>query len=177
MNIGRERNDLLKYEHLTEKQAEKMRYSMQTWYGFYRIPKYLFICDADTFEKKGAVDRDGDGVVDYLDYLAGTGEKIDENASFWLNTDDLPWGWLILNFDIRTYKDGEGHLTYFGGSKDMWQVQGAKKSVILGSRELEVRSEGKHPRFEAPLISGDVAVINPQETIWDSYYVGPWFRN
>lgn len=177
MNIGRERNDLLKYEHLTEKQAEKMRYSMQTWYGFYKIPKYLFICDADTFEKKGAVDRDGDGVVDYLDYLAGTGGKIDENASFWLNTDDLPWGWLILNFDIRTYKDGEGHLTYFGGSKDMWQVQGAKKSVILGSRELEVRSEGKHPRFEAPLISGDVAVINPQETIWDSYYVGPWFRN
>lgn len=45
-------------------QAEKMRYSMRTWYGFYRIPKYLFICDADTFEKKGAVDRDGDGVVD-----------------------------------------------------------------------------------------------------------------
>lgn len=37
-------------------QAEKMRYSMQTWYGFYKIPKYLFICDADTFEKKGAVD-------------------------------------------------------------------------------------------------------------------------
>lgn len=175
-NITNQRNALEKYSSLTADQADRMRYSMQTWYGQYRIPQGMLICDADTFSNMGIKDTDNDGVIDYWDYLVQTGESVDKNADWWLNTDEALHGWLILNFDITTYNNGEDHLSYYGGTKDMWQVQGANKTVEIGAPDIRLlpRSESV---IEVPLESGDIAVISTNETVVDRYYSGTMFIN
>lgn len=156
---------------------DKMKYCMQTWYGTYYIPYGLLICDADTFTKLGAKDQDGDGVVDYYDYLVqfnngvdGKGNPVkgyDENAEFWLNhRRKLPYGFLMLNFNITTTNNNNPHLQYFGGTKDMWQVQGAKKEAELGDRLIT----DQYPIKRIPLQDGDIAFVQPNEKVRE-YYV------
>ena len=176
-NAEKERRDLEKFDNLTEEQADKLRYSMQTWYGRFSIPQNMMICDADTFEKLGATDVNQDGVVDYWDYLVCTDGAVDKHADFWLNTDDLPCGYLMLNFAITTYNNGKEHLSYFGGTLDMWQKQGAKQTITIGNKTMNERSGGQFPLVDIPVISGDVALINPQQSVVDGYYAGYWFIN
>ncbi len=156
---------------------DKMAYSMQTWYGKYSVPGELLVCDADTFEKLGATDQDKDGVIDYYDYLVqfipeGKDDKgnpvkcVDTGSDFWL-TNDFPYGYLMLNFDITTKNNNQGHLAYWSGNglKDMWKLQGAKDKAEYGSPVLEETTKGAWPIRQINVESGDVAFINPNERI------------
>lgn len=156
---------------------DKLKYSMQTWYGRYFIPDDMLICDADTFENLGATDTDGDGVIDYWDYLVSKNEAVDEKADFWLNNKGIPYGYLMLNFDIETINNGKPHLSYHGGTKDMWKLQGSKDTVPMGDPLLEETSNGEYPVIDIPVESGDVALIKPDESINDCYVPGIFMIN
>ena len=156
--------------NITESDIAAMDYCMQTWYGTYYIPYGLLICDADTFENLGAKDADGDGVIDYNDYIetfnhgkdndGNSVEGIDTTCDFWLNN-EFPDGYLILNFDITStnHKDGQlvNKLTYGGGTKDMWSVQGCPDKTTIGDEEVG--------ETDVPLDPGDVAVIKLGENV------------
>ncbi len=149
---------------------EKMKYCMQTWYGTYYIPYGILVCDGDTFKNLGATDQDSDGVIDYYDYLvqfnngtdnAGNPVKgVDKEADFWLNTPKkFPYGFLMLNFKITTTNNNNPHLQYYGGTKDMWKVQGAKTTAPMGDEMIT----DKYPIQDIPLKDGDIAFIQPNE--------------
>lgn len=149
---------------------EKMKYCMQTWYGTYYIPYGILVCDGDTFKNLGATDQDGDGVIDYYDYLvqfnngtdnAGNPVKgVDKEADFWLNTPKkFPYGFLMLNFKITTTNNNNPHLQYYGGTRDMWQIQGAKQTAPMGDEMIT----DKYPIQDIPLKDGDIAFVQPNE--------------
>lgn len=139
----------------------KFRNSMQTWYGQYCIPGQLYVCKtypagseyADQFEEKVAVDG-----------------FVSEDDDFWL--DD---GYLILSFDITTYKDGtEAHLSYYKGENgnglNMWQTESINDCKTLQFRDC----------FEVDginLYDGDVAVITLDTFRWENYSVGWLYLN
>lgn len=156
---------------------DKMKYSMQTWYGDYYIPQNMLICEADTFKNMGITDQDGDGEIDYWDYMAQTGETVDENADFWLNENVYPYGYLVMNFDIITYNEGKPHLSYWSVTKDMWELQGRKEEVTIGDPGIEEGSDGKYPVTKVPTKSGDVAVIHTEFGIADHYSSGLFMIN
>lgn len=57
-NANNQRDNLEAFSYtLDDLTEDKMKYSMQTWYGTYTIPDNMLICDADTFEKLGATDK------------------------------------------------------------------------------------------------------------------------
>ena len=153
---------------------EKMKYSMQTWYGEYYIPTDMLVCEADTFVNMGITDEDGDGEVDYFDYLAQSGDEVDRTASIWLNKNVYPYGYLVLNFDITTYNEGEPHLTYWAGTKDMWEDQGKKETMTIGEPALE---DPRYPLAEVPVDSGDVAVICTEMSTTDRFKSGLFMIN
>lgn len=155
---------------------DKMKYSMQTWYGRYYIPEDLLVCEADTFEKMGISDMDGDGVIDYVDYVVETGGHFDKHEDFWLNKDVFPYGYLVMNFDITTYNEGEEHLTYWSGTKDMWEIQGKKDTMIIGDPGVTTL-DGEYPVVDVPVQSGDVAVINPEDNKSDRWTSGVFLIN
>lgn len=168
-NSDNARNHLETFR-LDAETADKMRYSMQTWYGEYYIPANLMVCEKDFFKNLGGTDMDGDGEVDLWEYMYETSKSMreveEENPDMWLGR-GTPAGYLILNFDITTVNDGKEHLSYHGGSNDMWQTQGAKETAKLGDPNLETGSEGKYPVIDVPLESGDVAFVNLNETQWE----------
>ena len=159
-NVNKDRNNLETFS-LDDETEDKLKYSMQTWYGAYTIPDNMLICDADTFEKLGATDKNGDGEVDYWDYLVCTDKTVDKNADFWLNNKGVPYGYLMLNFNIITINDGTPHLSYYGGTRDMWKVQGSKTKAPIGN-----------PVIEVPIKSGDIAIVNPDQSMYDRYEPG-----
>ena len=105
----------------------------------------MLIYEADTFENMGITDQDGDGEIDYWDYMAQTGETLDKEADFWLNKNVYPYGYLMLNFNIVTFNEGQPHLSYWSGTKDMWKLQGMKETVTIGDPGVEAGSDGKYP--------------------------------
>jgi hypothetical protein len=160
---------------LTDAQYGKFRRSMQTWYGAYEIPNGLMVCDAGTFARMGLPDVDGDGCVDYADYLL---DKYPDGIwlgdvgteDFWLQ-DDMPNGALVLSFDIVTYKydaaagAARRHLTYYGGSLNMWRRQSPRASAEYGDWAVE---GGDYTEFYASLElrDGDVAVVNSEKKLY-----------
>lgn len=156
---------------------DKMKYSMQTWYGNYYIPYNMLICEADTFKNMGITDQDGDGEIDYWDYMAQTGDVVDKESDIWLNKNVYPYGYLVLNFDITTYNEGQPHLTYWSGTKDMWKQQGMKEKVTIGDPMVETGSKGEYPVSEVPTKRGDVAVICTEIGIADRYDSGLFMIN
>lgn len=175
-NINKQRNELETFT-LDAETEDKLKYSMQTWYGNYYIPTNMLICDADTFERLGATDTDGDGVIDYWDYLVSTDSAIDTSADFWLNNKGVPYGYLMLNFDIQTINNGKPHLSYYGGTKDMWKEQGSKDKVPMGDPFFEDVTNGEYPVIDVPVESGDIGLIKPEESIFDGYKPGIFMIN
>lgn len=169
-NMDKSRTEVETF-NLDPQTYDKMRYSMQTWYGVYTIPNDVLICDADTFEKMGIPDHNGDGVADYWDYLVEKDTYVDKTEDFWLNKNEKTSGYAILNFDIVTVNDGKPHLTYHGGTKDMWQKQGPKNEIPLPTTTPDQNTP------TIPGISGDIAIINPEESMSDRYNAGIFMIN
>ena len=137
---------------------DRFRMSMQTWYGAYFIPNQLFVTDA-TFR----ADADGDGIKETYDNVHDYAEAkgyIDGTEDFWIKD-----GYLVVNFKIVSYNNGQPHLIYAAPNKDQWVIEGQPKKTKVGDTPLNTD-------FEIEVRPGDVAVIDIERTIWDDWYIG-----
>ena len=175
MNIDREGSNL---QYLTDRKVtdgnlykvteysnpdywDKHRMSMQQWFGEYWIPSQLYVT-----KDKFTADADGDGVEEEYDSIYDYMDKhgsLEGNEDFFLND-----GYLVLNFQISSYNEGEEHLSYYAGNQDsidQWQVEGPPDKVTVGDPNIGTD-------IEIPVQSGDVAVVDLSRSILDRYYVG-----
>lgn len=128
--------------------------SMQTWYGEYKIPSRIFVCKKYT---------DGE----YEDALQ---EKLAKEG--YTSEDDDIWmdgGYLVLNFQITTYADGNAHLAYYGGNEgyglSMWTTE-------AGASVRKVRVSDVSTVNKVPVYDGDVAIITLNSKLSDRYETG-----
>lgn len=137
---------------------EGFRMSMQTWFGTYYIPNQLYVTDG-TFE----ADADGDGqkeTYDNLDDYINAKGYIEGNEDFFKKD-----GYLIVNFDIITYKDGKPHLKYKASNCDQWSIEGQPTTTEVGDPDVG-------EEITIPVKPGDVAVVDIGKSTSDRYYVG-----
>jgi hypothetical protein len=84
--------------------------SVQVWQGMYQLSPDLCLVDA-------SVDLDA--------YIRGKGGRVSQRDPIFLQG-----GYLLVNFDIRSYTAGSGHLSYINGINaargycNMWMLQG-----------------------------------------------------
>ena len=137
------------------------RMSMQTWFGEYWIPSQLYVTE-DVFK----ADADGDGVEEEYDSIYDYMDKygsIEGNEDFFI--DD---GYLVLNFQIRSYNEGKGHLAYFAANQDgldQWTKEGSPDTVVVGDPNTGTDIEVK-------VRPGDVAIVDLSRSIKDRFDVG-----
>ena len=129
--------------------TDRFRTSMQTWYGQFYVPSDLFIVDLNKHPG-----------FDMETYMASA------NGGLGIKEDDPVFeksGYLIVNFNIRTYKDGKAHLRYLGGAfgGDMWEIEGFNTMPLSGDPT-------PIPDFE----EGDVVVIDLEKSVKDKYSPG-----
>lgn len=136
----------------------KMRLSMQTWFGEYWIPNQLYVT-RETIK----ADTDGDGVEEEYetvwDYAVANG-YVDGTEDFFIKE-----GYLVVNFQIYTVNDGVLHLTYTGGNKDQWSLEGPPEEIYTNDRP------GKDP-VKIDVEPGDVGVIYMDRKVDEFFYVG-----
>lgn len=92
---------------------KKVIQSVQNWYGEYYLPSEVHVLSKD---------------FDLNTYIKDNG-AIDFDESIWLKN-----GYIVVNFDIVTYKEGkeEGHLSYINkdnalkGYCNMWKMEGSQ---------------------------------------------------
>ena len=99
----------------------KLTESMQTWYGRYYIPRQLYII------KKS--DLEANGVSNLWEYAKLKGSFREDDEIF------AKEGWLIVNFDITVYKDGEPYLSFSSGTSNQWARQGQRTTAHLLTRD------------------------------------------
>lgn len=156
--------DALRYnsglDRISGKQYTAFKKSMQTWFGEYRVPNYLFVSLVD--ESTG---------MDAFKTAMEEGEYVTDSSDCWKEG-----GYLVLNFEIITYRDGHEHLHYYmnddlsGKWLNMWtREQGGISDVTT------VRS-GRAVN-DIQLRTGDVAVINMTRRFSDRYVNGILYIN
>ncbi len=133
---------------------ERFRKSIQTWYGEYYMPSELFIVNTDKHPEFADPDYT---IEDYMEAANG-GLGIQEDDAVFEKS-----GYLIINFDIRTYKEGKGHLKYLGASAkgNMWDMEGYNNSPLAGD-----------PTPIAGFKDGDVVVVDLEKSVTDKYSSG-----
>lgn len=137
------------------------RMSMQTWFGEYWIPSQLYVTE-DVFQ----ADADGDGIEEEYDSIYDYMEKhgyIEGNEDFFI--DD---GYLVLNFQIRSYNEKRGHLQYYAANQDgldQWTREGSPDTVVVGDPNIGTD-------IEVEVRPGDVAIVDLSRDIKDRLYVG-----
>ena len=118
---------------------ERFGVSMQKWFGLYEIPNYIFICDKS---------------IDVPEKIRN-GAMISQTEDFWYDSR----GYLILNFDIKSVKNGKDHLRYYGGGGEkpynMWKTENAQDKVNVGFGNLRCE--------DVPMYDGDIAIISMTE--------------
>lgn len=160
VNRNANSEDALRYndemEYLNATTLEQFQASMQTWYGSYKIPSNLYVCEKYT-----------DG-TDALTRLADKTGVVTPNSDIWLKE-----GYLVLSFDIETYVDGKyEHLTYYGSGIDMWETEnGGNKTIEITSSLLNVEPT------KIQLRDGDIAIINLEKKLSDKYSIGILYLN
>ena len=156
--------DVLRYnsglDRISGKQYTAFKKSMQTWFGEYTVPNNLFVSLVD--ESTG---------MDAFKTAMEEGEYVTDSSDCWKEG-----GYLVLNFEIITYRDGHEHLHYYmnddlsGKWLNMWtREQGGISDVTT------VRS-GRAVN-DIQLRTGDVAVINMTRRLSDRYVNGILYIN
>lgn len=107
---------------------EQVNRCLQTWYGEYYLPDDLHVRLADADADRQFAE---DGKTGY-----------DFKEEYWCND-----GYLVVNFDIRTIKAGEEHLSYDGtvldpNHLDMWKMEESCKSKMGDWFQKFVFNEG-----------------------------------
>lgn len=174
--------------------------SMQTWYGQYYIPANLYVIVLDDLpdlldEEPYIKDcwtafkmDDGKWKVTDFDlskYIQKRKEYINNLPMYDGRrpgiTGDEPMfitdkGYLILNFDIKSYMDGEPHLQYFGlGTESVWAKEKGKDPGPDKDPEPDKNPEpGKDPDppdddDEFGGEDGDVAIIDMSRSLLNNY--------
>ncbi len=117
---------------------DSFKMSMQTWYGAYKIPADMYICDK---------------TIDIYEY-AKEHNGISGEEEIWMKN-----GYLVLNFAISSKNNGNDHLSYTSGTKDQWDVENAW-STGETPKKIVIGNDIEDPKVEIPARSGDVAVID-----------------
>ena len=123
-------NDRL-YDLLDYDQKEAFMSSMQRWYGLYAIPNSIHVrvrrrtTDPEYNLYK---DRNGKSFDDYTEYpwesmssmLTTTGKTMtsEELHDFFVNS-----GYLVLNFKITEYHNGQPEISYYECPSNMWDIE------------------------------------------------------
>ena len=129
--------------------TERFRTSMQTWYGQFYVPSDLFIVDLNK--------HPGFDMETYMETANG-GLGIKEDDPVFEKS-----GYIIVNFNIRTFKNGKGHLRYQGGASggNMWEIEGFNTAPLTGD-----------PTPITSFEKGDVVVIDLEKSVKDKYSPG-----
>ncbi len=141
---------------------DRVRYSMQTWYGQFYMPANLYIGDlnrwgADFDLNECANNANNGNGIQYAD-------KIFEQG-----------GSLIVNFEIVSFNEGRPHLRYSGGNGgrradrpggggpgDMWEQEGFNP---VPSPDPDVPTPGSYD-------DGDVVLVDTMRSVNDRYKAG-----
>lgn len=165
VNKSRSTLDCLRYNqellNLNTEATERFHASMQTWYGQYTIPTNIFICE-----------KYEDGTDAYQRAVKEYG-YVSDTSDIWLDN-----GYLVLNFDITTKKEGKVEdLRYEGGSLNMWERENGETT----EREEVVTYYDPVTKEEIttiiPVEDGDVAIIDIEKTMSDKYAIGILYLN
>ena len=162
-NLAREGDTLIQLDDdatvpLDAETKDRFNYSMQTWFGMYRVPTNKRLHIIRKKDLAGYTDMDGDGDVDLYDYMYS--QDIGGISSYGQDEIFQHDGYVVLNFDIVTKNNGEEHLTYHGGALNMCKVQGIEDTVFI--------SDPKNHNPEETVLrveSGDVAIIDLSENL------------
>lgn len=127
-----------------------VRKSFQKWYGEYYLPATLY-----------AVKKDFD-IWDWARKYGKLGGGINGLEPFWKSKK----GYILVNFDIETVKDGKSHLSYINrknerdGYCNMWKTTGFRYQ----------KKDCKGNIFT--LQDGDYAFFNLNRSVKDDYVSG-----
>ncbi len=145
-------DDILDYSPIGDE--KEFRASMQTWYGMYRIPSYIYVLLKDKYDK----------IEDYFE----------ENAYMYAEDEKEIFeqdGYLVLNFQIKVYRKYKGvwaeAYDYYANALDMWKRENgnlASYTAYNGAYkqgEFSISNEKIHSDHEVTIEakSGDIAVI------------------
>lgn len=122
--------------------AERINKSVQTWYGVYTLPTQVHACPKD---------------YDLTAY-----DLINYREDFWL-TD----GYIVVNFEIKVFKDGKESIRYYGGTDprgNMWAMENGTKDGVRTVEDMN----GTVWQFQP----GDVAVYYADKSSRDDYTSG-----
>ncbi|MCD8083489.1 MAG: hypothetical protein LUE86_08320, partial [Clostridiales bacterium] len=122
----------------TERRNNMLKICMQQWFGKYTIPDELYVTTSSEEEIREYANTHGGITKDDPVFEQG--------------------GYLILNLDFVSVKDGSEDLCFAGNglNLDMWESQNQDKTAKLGGQEIHVGS-------------GDVAVIDLNSRVSDHY--------
>lgn len=156
-NLAREGSTLIQLDDdaavpLDAETRDRFNYSMQTWFGMYRVPSGECLHIVRKKDLASYTDMDDDGDVDLYDYMYA--QELGGISGKGQDPIFQQEGYLVLNFDIVTINNGERHLTYHGGGLDMCEVQGMQKKVYITDKKGEI------PPIGVTVKSGDVAIID-----------------
>ena len=121
--------------------------SMQTWYGAYKIPAHMFICDSSINIYEYAKEHNG----------------ISEDDDIWIKN-----GYLVLNFSITTKNNGNDHLAYSATTSDQWDKESGWTSGE-NPKEIKIGNDITNPKIKIPARPGDVAIIDKRSSRADDY--------
>ncbi len=140
---------------------KRFRDSMQTWYGQYYIPNNLYIIDLTKHpEMKNKT---------LTQYAREKGGITQDDPIFENNT-----GYLVINFSILTYNNGEPHLQYGGKNvgesvrtpvgETMWEKEGFDYEIPTPDVDTPVKITDT-----IELEDGDIAVIDLSKSVSNKY--------
>ena len=149
---GKEYETVKRYEDLSTwniSETNRFKKSMQTWYGEYYVPADLYVVDLTKYPG-----------FDINTYMKNA------NGGLGLREDDPVFeqgGYLVVNFDIRTYNDSKPHLKYIGNPSggNMWNKEGFKNTP-------DPDDPTNIPNYE----DGDILVIDLSKSVKDKYSPG-----
>lgn len=128
---------------LTQNQRDICQKGRQYWKGSYRIPQDIYLVNA---------------TINIDEYMEKRGGRIKTSDEVFLKE-----GYLIVDIDIQTIKNGANHLSYENainaakGYCDMWSVEGFQTR----------RTDSDKTAFS--LNEGEVMVFDLQKTIYNDY--------
>ena len=147
MNLNKNRDEIGTLV-IPDGKEDQFHKSIQQWFGTFELPMDFYVCDAG---------------IDINEY-AYSEEGLSESSSIWYKD-----GYLILNFDIITLKDGNEHLSYINhennvayGHCNMWRREGGATTALLEGRKA-------YETFRIDVYDGDIAAIYMNEHIYDKY--------
>ncbi len=138
----------------------RFRHSMQTWYGQYYIPNNLYIIDLTKHPEMEHKTLE--------EYAKEKGGITKDDPIFEDNT-----GYLVINFSILSYNNGEPHLQYGGknvgekvrsASETMWEKEGFEYVIPSPDVDSPVKITDT-----IELQDGDIAVIDLSKAVSDKY--------